>query len=88
MEHLWLFFEKGVIFAGVDTSDSACWRLDEYLKRGGYQALKNFGRKNPPEDIINEMKTSGLRGRGGAGFPTGLKWSFMPRTMPGQKYIM
>lgn len=82
-------FEKGVIFAGVDTSDSACWRLDEYLKRGGYQALKRIlAEKITPEDVINEMKTSGLRGRGGAGFPTGLKWSFMPRTMPGQKYIM
>ena len=42
----------------------------------------------PPEQIISELKTSGLRGRGGAGFPTGLKWSFMPRNIPGRKYIV
>ena len=82
-------FEKGVIFAGIDTNNPDCWRLDEYLKRGGYQALKRIlGEEITPENVIAEMKTSGLRGRGGAGFPTGLKWSFMPRTMPGQKYIV
>jgi NADH-quinone oxidoreductase subunit F len=63
--------------------------LASYVKRGGYQALQRIlTEKISPEDVINEMKTSGLRGRGGAGFPTGLKWSFMPRTMPGQKYIV
>jgi NADH-quinone oxidoreductase subunit F len=41
-----------------------------------------------PEDVIEEVKASGLRGRGGAGFPTGLKWSFMPRNAPGQKYVV
>ena len=41
-----------------------------------------------PEQVIDEVKASGLRGRGGAGFPTGLKWSFMPRTAPGQKYLV
>ncbi|RTK94485.1 MAG: NADH oxidoreductase (quinone) subunit F [Neisseriaceae bacterium] len=81
-------FQKGVIFADVDTDNPNCWNLESYMKRGGYQALKRIlDNKITPEDVINEMKTSGLRGRGGAGFPTGLKWSFMPRTMPGQKYI-
>jgi NADH-quinone oxidoreductase subunit F len=81
-------FQKGVIFADVDTDNPNCWNLESYMKRGGYQALKRIlENKITPEDVINEMKTSGLRGRGGAGFPTGLKWSFMPRTMPGQKYI-
>ena len=69
--------------------DGANWRLADYVKRGGYEALKKIlttGMK--PEDVIAEVKASGLRGRGGAGFPTGLKWSFMPRAFPGQKYLV
>ncbi len=63
--------------------------LESYLKVGGYQAWqKIIDEQLSPEAIINEIKASGLRGRGGAGFPTGLKWSFMPRNMPGQKYIV
>jgi len=65
------------------------WTLENYLSVGGYEQLKKILKeKIPPEDIIEELKTSSLRGRGGAGFPTGLKWSFMPRTAPGQKYII
>ncbi len=65
------------------------WSLESYLKVGGYQAWRRIlTEKVPPEDIIAEVKTSALRGRGGAGFPTGLKWSFMPRSAPGQKYIV
>ena len=65
------------------------WTLDVYKKYGGYQAWRKILKeKTPPEDIINEVKTSVIRGRGGAGFPTGLKWSFMPRNAPGQKYIV
>ncbi len=63
--------------------------LESYLKVGGYQAWqKILEEKMSPDDVIDEVKTSGLRGRGGAGFPTGLKWSFMPKDMPGQKYIV
>ena len=59
---------------------------DNYLKTGGYEAWKKIlTEKISPEDVVNELKASGLRGRGGAGFPTGLKWSFMPRTAPVQK---
>ncbi|MFM8500964.1 MAG: NADH-quinone oxidoreductase subunit F, partial [Fluviibacter sp.] len=66
----------------------AGWGIDAYIKRGGYEALKKIlSEKMPPEAVIAEVKKSVLRGRGGAGFPTGLKWSFMPRTMPGDKYI-
>ncbi len=65
------------------------WTLENYLSVGGYEQLKKILKeKIPPEQIIEELKTSSLRGRGGAGFPTGLKWSFMPRTAPGQKYIV
>ena len=65
------------------------WTLDVYKSTGGYEAwLKILKEKTPAEEIINEVKTSALRGRGGAGFPTGLKWSFMPRNVPGQKYIV
>lgn len=65
------------------------WTLENYLKVGGYSSLKKIlTEKIPPEKIIDELKLSGLRGRGGAGFPTGLKWSFMPRNKPGQKYVV
>ena len=63
--------------------------LATYVANGGYQALRRVvTEKVPGEDIIAELKTSALRGRGGAGFPTGLKWSFMPRAFQGDKYIV
>ncbi|MCW9025383.1 MAG: NADH-quinone oxidoreductase subunit NuoF [Gammaproteobacteria bacterium] len=65
------------------------WTLESYRSVGGYDVVKKILiEKTPPEEIIEELKTSMLRGRGGAGFPTGLKWSFMPRNAPGQKYIV
>ena len=65
------------------------WTLESYRSVGGYEVLRKIlSEQTPPEQIIEELKTSSLRGRGGAGFPTGLKWSFMPRTAPGQKYIV
>ncbi len=65
------------------------WTLENYLKVGGYKMLKKvLTEKTPPEQIINELKTAALRGRGGAGFSTGLKWSFIPRGAPGQKYVV
>lgn len=63
--------------------------LSTYLSIGGYNVLKKILKeKINPIDIINEVKTSGLRGRGGAGFLTGLKWSFIPKDAKGQKYIV
>ncbi|MCX4188748.1 NADH-quinone oxidoreductase subunit NuoF [Methylophaga sp. OBS3] len=65
------------------------WTLENYRKVGGYSVLeKMLAEKTPQEQIIEQVKNSALRGRGGAGFPTGLKWSFMPRKMPGAKYIV
>ena len=81
-----IFGPDALIMKGVNGSN---WRLKDYEARGGYSALKKIlGEKMPPENIINELKKSALRGRGGAGFPTGLKWSFMPRQFPGQKYLV
>ncbi|HEY5740863.1 MAG TPA: NADH-quinone oxidoreductase subunit NuoF, partial [Gammaproteobacteria bacterium] len=65
------------------------WALDTYLAIDGYKAWKRIlAEKTDPAAIIDNVKLSALRGRGGAGFPTGLKWSFMPRNAPGQKYIV
>ncbi|MBS0350291.1 MAG: NADH-quinone oxidoreductase subunit NuoF [Proteobacteria bacterium] len=65
------------------------WSLKSYQSVGGYEALRKILReKTPPEQIIQTLKDSALRGRGGAGFPTGLKWSFVARDVPGQKYVL
>lgn len=78
---------KNLILADLD-GDRA-WRLDDYVKRGGYEALKKIlAEKITPDEIIATLKASGLRGRGGAGFPTGLKWSFMPKSYTGPKYVV
>ncbi len=77
---------KPLILAGLDGQN---WHVADYVKRGGYEQLKRIlTDKITPEQVIAEMKASALRGRGGAGFPTGLKWSFMPRQYPGQKYLV
>ncbi|HVF09522.1 MAG TPA: NADH-quinone oxidoreductase subunit F, partial [Abditibacteriaceae bacterium] len=54
-------------------------KIDVYEAHGGYAALRKALETMSPDDVLNEVKTSGLRGRGGAGFPTGMKWSFMPK---------
>jgi len=65
------------------------WTLKTYESAGGYRMWRKIlAEKTPPEEIIEERKWSALRGRGGAGFPTGLKGSFMPRHAPGQKYVV
>ena len=77
---------KPLILAGLDGQN---WHLSDYVQRGGYSALTRIlNEKITPEQVIAELKASSLRGRGGAGFPTGLKWSFMPRQFPGQKYLV
>ncbi len=65
------------------------WTLETYRSIGGYEVWERILREKPPrEQIIDAVKASGLRGRGGAGFPTGTKWSFMPRNAPMQKYVV
>jgi len=76
-----------VCFKNLDKDQ--CWSLETYEASGGYSTWRKILKgEYTPDEIINELKISGLRGRGGAGFPTGLKWSFMPRNAEGQKYIV
>lgn len=81
-----IFGPDAILMKGVNGLN---WRRADYEARGGYLALKKIvADKIPPEQVINEVKKSALRGRGGAGFPTGLKWSFMPKQFSGQKYMV
>jgi NADH-quinone oxidoreductase subunit F len=78
-----------VVFEPLGLNES--WTLESYRKIGGYAAWeKILAEKTPPDAVIDTVKASGLRGRGGAGFPTGTKWSFMApgRDKPGQKYVV
>ena len=76
-----------VCFNTFDSEES--WTLATYEEHDGYQAWRKILAGGlTPEEVIEEVKASGLRGRGGAGFPTGLKWSFMPKGYEGQKYLV
>jgi NADH-quinone oxidoreductase subunit F len=63
-------------------------KIDVYLQHDGYQAIEKALKEMTPETIIEEVKKSSLRGRGGAGFPTGMKWSFVPKDSPKPKYVI
>ncbi|HEX8290390.1 MAG TPA: NADH-quinone oxidoreductase subunit NuoF [Pyrinomonadaceae bacterium] len=62
--------------------------LDVYRRNGGYEALRKVLDGMSPDDVIGEVKKSALRGRGGAGFPTGMKWGFVPKDSPKPKYVV
>lgn len=72
--------------ARVNLENSAS--LEVYRSNGGYEALKKVLTSMSPDDVIAEVKKSALRGRGGAGFPTGMKWSFVPKDSPKPKYVV
>ena len=79
----------GVLLPGINPSDLDNWRLKNYEQREGYAALRKIiTEKISPDAVIEEVKKSALRGRGGAGFPTGLKWSFMPKQFEGDTYLV
>ena len=81
-------YEQNIVCFNTFGSDES-WTLATYEKHDGYKAWRRvLNGELSPEDIIEEVKASGLRGRGGAGFPTGLKWSFMPKNYDGQKYLV
>jgi len=63
------------------------WTLEAYRKAGGYEAVAT-ALKMTPSEVTDLVKDSGLRGRGGAGFPTGMKWSFVPKDNPNPKYLV
>jgi NADH-quinone oxidoreductase subunit F len=63
-------------------------KIDTYLQHEGYQAIEKALKQMTPDQIIDEVKKSSLRGRGGAGFPTGMKWSFVPKDSPKPKYLL
>ncbi|MEK7229566.1 MAG: NADH-quinone oxidoreductase subunit NuoF [Candidatus Binatota bacterium] len=75
-----------ILLRNIEAMDSHT--LAVYKSRGGYRALEQVLRGMSPEKLIEEVKASGLRGRGGAGFPTGMKWSFVPKDSPKPKYVI
>jgi NADH-quinone oxidoreductase subunit F len=68
---------ESILLRNVDVPNSE--KIDTYLERGGYQALRKALHEHTPDELIEMLKASKLRGRGGAGFPAGLKWGFMPK---------
>jgi len=74
------------LFKYVDDPDQ--YKLDSFEKHGGYEAWKKAVTSMKPDEVIDEVKRSGLRGRGGAGFPTGMKWGFVPKDSPKPRYLI
>jgi len=77
-------FEDGVRLL---PADDGSWRLEDYLRRGGYEAARKALTSIPPGEVVAEMRKASLRGRGGAGFPAGMKWGFVPRGGAGPRYL-
>ncbi len=78
--------EKKILFKYID--DPLQVNIDTYMSHGGYKAWEKVLKSMKPAEVIDEMKKSGLRGRGGAGFPAGMKWSFIPKDSPKPRYLV
>jgi len=78
--------EKKLLTKYIDDPDQV--KIDTYISRGGYKAWEKVLKEMKPDEVIAEVKNSGVRGRGGAGFPAGLKWSFVPKDNPKPKYLV
>src|SRR4030042_4338600 len=75
-----------ILFKYIDQPDQ--YKIDTYIKNGGYQAVPKVLKELSPEQVIDIIKKSGLRGRGGAGFPTGVKWGFVPKDSPRPRFLL
>ena len=74
-----------ILFKHIDVPDQ--YKIDTYIRNGGYQALPKALKELSPDDLIEMVKKSGLRGRGGAGFPAGMKWGFVPKDSPKPRFL-
>ncbi len=75
-----------ILFKYIDVPDQ--YKIDTYIRNGGYRALPKALKEHTPNELIEMVKKSGLRGRGGAGFPAGLKWSFVPKDSPKPRFLL
>src|SRR4030066_553848 len=74
-----------IVFKNIDKPEQ--YKIENYIKNGGYQSLPKAWKQHPPDEGIEIVKKSGLRGRGGAGFPAGVKWAFVPKATAKPKYL-